>query len=218
MSGRLECVDVWVSQPNYISPGMDALVISGRGLANDAPDHFYVGGVSGQESVAGKLVAARNSSLKAREGPGTVVIEAATIPTSWSTVRTSFTYTWVAGKIPDRVEMVGGDSLPESGVTSPVGSGDSPASGRVASVAGATGDAATDGAASASAPPNERTVFSTSNDGGVSNGGKAPSFALDQPTTLTYAMTYHWNGGSGVPGGGTIGLLSEDVTLYGPWP
>jgi hypothetical protein len=44
-----------------------------------------------------------------------------------------------------------------------------------------------------------------------------PRFTISQPHHITYIDTYHWNNGSGTPGGGTIGLVADDGTVYGPW-
>lgn len=187
MSGRLECVEkVPADAPGL---GMDSMVIGGSGLDHAAPVHFYVEALHWTETIAGKVVEVRNSSLKANKGPGTVVIKASVSVTSFSEVRTDFTYTWVTGPIPKQVPIIGVDAPP-----------------------------AAMGATSTPAPPAAlQPVFSTANDGGVSNGGRSPSFTLSQATTIAYIMTYHWNGGAGAPGG-TIALLSEDGTLYGPWP
>ncbi len=50
---------------------------------------------------------------------------------------------------------------------------------------------------------------------GVSSGPTEPSsFTLDTERTITAISTYHW---PGVPPG-TIGLIKDDGTTYGPWP
>ena len=64
----------------------------------------------------------------------------------------------------------------------------------------------------------ERELFFNGNDGGVSNGGKSPAANFASPVTVTYMMTYHWNGGRGAGNSGIIMLLHESGTLYGPWP
>jgi hypothetical protein len=63
-----------------------------------------------------------------------------------------------------------------------------------------------------------RVLFFNGNDGSVSNGGKSPAVSFGAPVTVGYVMTYHWNGGRGAGGGGTIALLHESGTMYGPWP
>jgi hypothetical protein len=73
-------------------------------------------------------------------------------------------------------------------------------------------------AAPASAAPAERDLFFNGNDGGVSNGGRSPAVTFPSAVTATYIMTYHWNNGGGSPRGGTIALLHENGTMYGPWP
>jgi hypothetical protein len=71
--------------------------------------------------------------------------------------------------------------------------------------------------AAANKPPSEpKTVFSTGNDYGVSNGGTPPSFVVKSLAAITQIMTYHWNGGRGAPGG-TIALKNSDGKVFGPW-
>ncbi|MHB1342724.1 MAG: hypothetical protein ACYC77_09845 [Coriobacteriia bacterium] len=65
--------------------------------------------------------------------------------------------------------------------------------------------------------PTSKSVYDNHNDGAVYNGGKPASFELDVPTTVTAIEDYHYGEGKGTPGGGTIGLIAEDGTIYGPW-
>jgi hypothetical protein len=63
----------------------------------------------------------------------------------------------------------------------------------------------------------EVRVFAQSVCGGVDNDPPNPTlFTIDEPSTITTIGTYHWNHGAGATPG-TIGLKSQDGTLYGPW-
>ncbi len=68
-------------------------------------------------------------------------------------------------------------------------------------------------------PVNPNVLISAFDNGNiyrVYNGGKPPSFTITRPFLLTYIMDYHWNEGKGkVPG--TITLMHQDGTTYGPW-
>ncbi len=64
----------------------------------------------------------------------------------------------------------------------------------------------------------ERELFFNGNVGGVSNGGKSPAVNFSAPVMVTSVTNYHWNGGAGAARGGTIALLHETGTMYGPWP
>jgi len=44
----------------------------------------------------------------------------------------------------------------------------------------------------------------------------AATFTLNQPYTITFIRTCHWNNGQGAPPG-QIGLTGEDGATYGPW-
>ena len=44
----------------------------------------------------------------------------------------------------------------------------------------------------------------------------SPFFTTTEPQMITYIDTYHWNYGTGAPGG-TVSLRNGDGTLYGPW-
>ena len=71
---------------------------------------------------------------------------------------------------------------------------------------------------SAAPKPRERDLFFNGNDSSVGQGAKSPSFWIEVPTTITLLWAYHWNGGQGAPGGGTLSLRDDHGKLYGPWP
>ena len=62
----------------------------------------------------------------------------------------------------------------------------------------------------------EKEIFSNSNIYGVDNGGRSPLLKFIETVTITYIMTYHWNFGRGSPTG-TIALVRDDGTIFGPW-
>ena len=54
--------------------------------------------------------------------------------------------------------------------------------------------------------------------GAVSSDPLAPTtFTVDWPLAVTQIRTYHWNDGSGTSTPGTIELVDETGTTYGPW-
>ena len=55
------------------------------------------------------------------------------------------------------------------------------------------------------------------NGGGVFNGGTPTTITLDRAYWITKVGDYHWNNGSGQPGGGTITIRASDDTTYGPY-
>jgi S-layer protein (TIGR01567 family) len=60
-------------------------------------------------------------------------------------------------------------------------------------------------------------IYDSWNKDTVDNGHTcSPFFTIDEPMTITYIDTYHWNYGEGAPGG-TISLRDGEGTLYGPW-
>ncbi|MHB8867621.1 MAG: DUF6777 domain-containing protein [Thermoleophilia bacterium] len=59
-------------------------------------------------------------------------------------------------------------------------------------------------------------LFDNGNIGGVMPGGTAPTFVLDVAARITELQNYHYIIG-GLPGAGTIGLQSDDGTMYGPF-
>jgi hypothetical protein len=60
-------------------------------------------------------------------------------------------------------------------------------------------------------------LHSSNNPQAVANGPTSvTTFTLKRPATVSYLMTYHWNGGRGDKPG-RIALRHEDGTLYGPW-
>lgn len=59
-------------------------------------------------------------------------------------------------------------------------------------------------------------IFKIGSDAAVSNGGKNATVTLDNDTYASELWTYHWNDKNGAPAG-TIQMLSEDGTVYGPW-
>ncbi len=136
----------------------------------------------------------------------------------------SIPYVWVPGNAPQQAGRTGAATgatggAPTGGApyTTTGGPGGAAATGTPRATAGGAGGVATGGTPYNTAPTTpERIIFSTVNDNGVSNGGVSPGFTLNQPTTITYIMTYHWNHGRGAPGG-TIAIRSENGVLYGPW-
>jgi len=63
----------------------------------------------------------------------------------------------------------------------------------------------------------EAEVLNVGNIDAVSNGPTSPTqFTVTKPYRLTLIQTYHWNNGRGAQPG-TIGLIKEDGTLFGPW-
>jgi hypothetical protein len=44
-----------------------------------------------------------------------------------------------------------------------------------------------------------------------------PTFTINEPVTVTYIDSYHWNDGKGVDEPGSLSLGSDDSTQYGPW-
>lgn len=60
------------------------------------------------------------------------------------------------------------------------------------------------------------TIVKNGNVYRVFNGGKSPRFNLKTPTLITNITDYHWNDGRGSPPG-TVSLIHEDGTIYGPW-
>jgi S-layer protein (TIGR01567 family) len=62
-----------------------------------------------------------------------------------------------------------------------------------------------------------KAIFDSWNKDTVDNGPTcSPFFTIDEPMTITYIDTYHWNYGEGAPGG-TIGLRDGEGTVHGPW-
>ena len=60
-------------------------------------------------------------------------------------------------------------------------------------------------------------LYNSWNTNTVDNGPTcSPFFTIDEPMTITYIDTFHWNYGEGAPGG-TIGLRDGDGTVHGPW-
>ena len=43
-------------------------------------------------------------------------------------------------------------------------------------------------------------------------------FSIEEPVTITYLESYHWNNGEGVSSPGTIALQHYNGTIYGPYP
>lgn len=59
-------------------------------------------------------------------------------------------------------------------------------------------------------------AFYNSNNGGVGNNGRSPSFTLQQPMNIYFGMSYHYNGGRGATPG-TIAFRDSSGRTYGPW-
>lgn len=60
-------------------------------------------------------------------------------------------------------------------------------------------------------------IFDNWNTGSANNNPNCyPSITLDRPYRITSIDNYHWNYGQGAPGG-TISLMKDDGTIYGPW-
>ena len=93
--------------------------------------------------------------------------------------------------------------------------------GKTDDATGKTDDAAekTDDGASAVKPESESNViFDNWNMGGVSNNPSCnPSFTITKPQRITYIDSYHWNDGAGTAEPGTISLVRDDGTEFGPW-
>ncbi len=93
--------------------------------------------------------------------------------------------------------------------------------GKTDDATGKTDDSAgkTDDGASAVKPESESNViFDNWNMGGVSNNPSCnPSFTITKPLRITYIDSYHWNDGAGTAEPGTISLVRDDGTEFGPW-
>lgn len=62
-----------------------------------------------------------------------------------------------------------------------------------------------------------KVIYDSGNLNSVDNNPTcSPFFTLSEPQMITYINTYHWNYGTGAPGG-TISLRNEDGEIYGPW-
>ena len=59
-------------------------------------------------------------------------------------------------------------------------------------------------------------IFKIGSDLAVENGGKNAEVEIQQDVFASELWTYHYNGGNGAPGG-TIKMIAEDGTVYGPW-
>ena len=65
--------------------------------------------------------------------------------------------------------------------------------------------------------PVDAVLFDTSDRGALKQKPKyVPRFTISAPQVVTLVETYHHNGGKGATPG-TISLLGQDGTLYGPW-
>lgn len=65
--------------------------------------------------------------------------------------------------------------------------------------------------------PEPQALFDNSNTSGVTSGPSSPTrFELATQCRVTLVRTYHWNGGRGAELG-TIALMGDDGTTYGPW-
>ena len=65
--------------------------------------------------------------------------------------------------------------------------------------------------------PVDAVLFDTSDRGALKQKPKyVPRFTISEPQVVTLVETYHHNGGKGATPG-TISLLGQDGTLYGPW-
>jgi|GEM_PF-6628920 len=62
----------------------------------------------------------------------------------------------------------------------------------------------------------EVEIFNNGNLSGVDNKGTPPDFTLPRAARISSVLTYHYNHGRGAPGG-SIQILGEDGTRYGPW-
>ncbi|MFZ3149668.1 MAG: S-layer protein domain-containing protein [Methanothrix sp.] len=66
-------------------------------------------------------------------------------------------------------------------------------------------------------PKESKVIYDSWNLDSVDNNPTcSPFFTTAEPQMITYIDTYHWNYGTGAPGG-TISLRNGDGTLYGPW-
>ncbi|OPY52144.1 MAG: hypothetical protein A4E48_01230 [Methanosaeta sp. PtaU1.Bin060] len=72
-------------------------------------------------------------------------------------------------------------------------------------------------ATDATEPREGKVIYNSWNLGYVDNSPTcSPFFTIDEPQMITYIDTYHWNFGTGAPGG-MIGLRNDDGILCGPW-
>jgi hypothetical protein len=63
----------------------------------------------------------------------------------------------------------------------------------------------------------EVVLYTNNNSGGVSSGPTQPTrFTLNTAARISSLLTYHWNDGRGQPPG-SISLVHQDGTRYGPW-
>jgi hypothetical protein len=66
-------------------------------------------------------------------------------------------------------------------------------------------------------PPETEVLFNNYNGAGVQNNPTAPTvFTLKTAKKISTIQDYHWNSAKGKTPG-TIGLKSENGTMYGPW-
>jgi hypothetical protein len=71
---------------------------------------------------------------------------------------------------------------------------------------------------SAAPSPASEEMYSISNGSTVQNGPSVPTtFSITVPWLVTDLVDYHWNNGQGGQPVGTISLLADDGTTYGPW-
>jgi hypothetical protein len=63
-------------------------------------------------------------------------------------------------------------------------------------------------------PAKESVLFYNGNEGGVSPGGRSPSFSIDRAARITYLFTYHY-GYNGFPG--QIRIVNAAGTVVGTW-
>ena len=65
---------------------------------------------------------------------------------------------------------------------------------------------------------NPVVIFNNGNAGAVLNNPISPTtFTIQQSYRITLIRNYHWNDGAGTAAAGTIGLIEEFGTTYGPW-
>ncbi|MDQ7821342.1 MAG: hypothetical protein RDV48_00970 [Candidatus Eremiobacteraeota bacterium] len=132
-----------------------------------------------------------------------------------SMLQVAYKYIWKEGTPPASVS-----TTTTSGTSTQGTSTGSTATGNTAQTAGASNAPSQKVAEQAMAmemgAPETNTIFYNGNLGGVSNGGRPPSFTINRAAQIHFLWTYHYNSGRGT-NAGTLALKSSTGQVYGPW-